>query len=188
MRGFIWRALDKARAMNLAEAGAPSPETGGGDVTRRRVLTALAGGAALAALPRWPAFAQQPSNVAIVGGGLAGLAALDMLRGQGVAATLYEARAATGGRTRSVRGIFAPNFAFDEGAQLVNTDHVDLLAMIRRFRLPMVDREAFGPNHEIQIGRNGAAFAEARLAISLRPIAARISADAARLEKLVLTK
>lgn len=180
--GFIWRALDRARGMNLAEAGAPRPESAGGDVTRRRVLTALAGGVGLAALPRWPAFAQQPSSVAIVGGGLAGLAALDTLRGHGVAATLYEARAATGGRTRSVRGVFAPNFAFDEGAQLVNTDHLDMLAMIRRFRLPMVDRQGFGPAHEIQIGRNGTAYAEARLATALRGIAARISADSARLD------
>src|SRR5205085_1152014 len=78
--GFIWRALDRARAMNLAEAGAPTPESVGGDVSRRRVLTALAGGVGLAALPRWPAFAQQPASVAIVGAGLAGLAALDMLR------------------------------------------------------------------------------------------------------------
>lgn len=179
--GFIWRALDKARAMNLAEAQAP-PAGGGGDVSRRRVLTALAGGIGLAALPRWPAFAQPPASVAIVGGGLAGLGALDLLRNRGVAATLYEARAATGGRTRSVHGVFAPGFAFDEGAQLVNTDHADLLAMIRRLRLTMVDREAFGPSHEVQIGRSGALFPEARLAQALRGIAAHITADADRLD------
>jgi monoamine oxidase len=183
MRGsFIWRALDRARAMNLAEAQAPAARSGGGDVTRRRVLTALAGGVGLAALPRWPAFAQAPASVAIVGGGLAGLAALDLLRGHGVAATLYEARAATGGRTRSVHGVFAPEFAFDEGAQLVNTDHVDMLEMIRRFRLTMVDREAFGPAHEVQIGRSGGIVPEARVASALRGIAARITADADRLD------
>src|SRR3954469_3442080 len=180
--GFIWRALDRARAMNLAEPKAPLPDAGGGDVTRRRVLTALAGGVGLAALPRWPAFAQPPANVAIVGGGLAGLAALDVLRNHGIAATLYEARAVPGGRTRSVHGVFAPEFAFDEGAQLVNTDHADLLAMIRRFRLPMVDRHAFGPSREIQIGRSGAAFPEGRLATALRGIAARIAADSRRLD------
>src|SRR3954469_14786232 len=180
--GFIWRALDRARAMNLAEPKAPLPDAGGGDVTRRRVLTALAGGVGLAALPRWPAFAQPPANVAIVGGGLAGLAALDVLRNHGIAATLYEARAVPGGRTRSVHGVFAPEFAFDEGAQLVNTDHADMLAMIRRFRLTMVDREAFGPGHEVQIGRSGGIVPEARVASALRGIAARITADADRLD------
>src|SRR5437870_5471480 len=41
MRGsIIWRALDKAREMNLAKAQASPPESGAGDVTRRRVLAA----------------------------------------------------------------------------------------------------------------------------------------------------
>jgi monoamine oxidase len=167
--------------MNHEEAEAPASGAGG-DVTRRRVLAAIAGGVGLTALPRWPAFAQAPASIAIVGGGLAGLAALDRLRGHHVAATLYEARGAAGGRTRSVHGVFAPEFAFDEGAQLVNTDHADLLAMIRRFHLTMVDREAFGPAREFQIGRSGAVFPEARLATALRGIAARISADARRLD------
>ena len=184
MRGAngIWKALERARAMNFDSEGAAA-EPGGDGITRRRVLAAIAGGVGLAALPRWPVFAQSPRSVAIVGGGLAGLAALDELRLHNVAATLYEARGATGGRTRSVRGVFAPNFAFDEGAQLVNTDHADLLGMIRRYRIRMVDRQAFGPAHEVQIGRNGAVAAEARLANALRGIAARITADADRLDR-----
>ena len=187
MRGVsgVWRALDRARAMNLAAEGRPPPvagEGGGGGITRRRVLMALAGTMGAAALPRWPAFAQGSPRVAIVGGGLAGLNALDILRRRGVEASLYEARAATGGRTRSVRGVFAGDYAFDEGAQLVNTDHADLLGLIGRFRLTLVDRHAFGANREIQIGRSGAAVAEARIAAALRPIAARIAADAARLD------
>lgn len=184
MRGMggVWRALSRARAMNLAQAGEPAPVTGGDGITRRRVLAGLAGGLGAAVLPRWPAFAQASTRVAIVGGGLAGLTALDMLRARGVDATLYEARAAAGGRTRSVRGIFADPFAFDEGAQLVNTDHEDLLRLIRRFGLRLVDRRAFGPFHEVQIGRNGLALSEARLAMQLRGIAARITADSDRLD------
>lgn len=180
--GMVWRALERARGMNLAEAGEAPPQRVSDGLSRRRVLAGLAGGGAALALPRWPAWAQRSMRVAIVGGGLAGLSALDTLRARGVDATLYEARAATGGRTRSVRGVFAERFAFDEGAQLVNTDHEDLLRLIRRFRLPMVDRRAFGPAHELQIGRNGAAVSEARLAVALRPIAARITADSDRLD------
>ena len=105
-----------------------------------------------------------------------GLAALDELRLHNVAATLFEARGATGGRTRSVQGVFAPEFAFDEGAQLVNTDHADLLGMIRRYRIRMVDRQAFGLAHEVQIGRNGAVAAEASCECAPR-ISARITAD-----------
>ena len=142
--------------MNLAEAGAPPPEPGKTDVTRRRVLAAIAGGVGLAVLPKFPAYAQSGQSVAIVGGGLAGLAALDELRRRGVDATLFEARGAAGGRTRSVQGVFADNYAFDEGGQLVNSDHADLLGMISRYRIRIVDRRAFGPSHEVQIGRNGA--------------------------------
>ena len=185
MRGAngIWRALERARAMNLAQAGAPPPEPAAADVSRRRVLAALAGGIGLAAVPRWPAFAQERQSIAIIGGGLAGLSALDTLRNQGVAATLYEARGAPGGRTRSVRGVFAEDFAFDEGGQLVNTDHLDMLGMISRYRIRTVDRHAFGPAHERQIGRSGAVVAEAQLAYALRGIAARIGADAEAVDR-----
>ena len=184
MRGIggIWRALERARAMNLAAAGEPAAIPAGDGLSRRHMLAGLAGGAASLALPRWPAFAQTPMRVAIIGGGLAGLSALDTLRARGVDAMLYEARAATGGRTRSVRGVFADTYAFDEGAQLVNSDHSDLLRLIRRFGLRLVDRRGFGPAHEVQIGRRGAALSEARLAMALRPIAARMTADSDRLD------
>jgi monoamine oxidase len=178
----VWRALDKARAMNLAERGEPAAFPGSDGLTRRRALAALAGGIGAMAMPRWPAFAAQAPRVAIVGGGLAGLSALDTLRRRGVEATLYEARGATGGRTRSVSGVFADHYAFDEGAQLVNTDHHELLELIRRYRIPLVDRQAFGRSRELQIGRSGRLVGEARLADALRGIAARITADADRLD------
>ena len=185
MRGqnFVWRALDRARAMNLAEAGEAPAAPGGDGMSRRRVLAGLAGLGGAALLPRWPAFAQSPPRVAIVGGGLAGLAALDTLRRRGVEALLYEARAAAGGRTRSVRGVFAPDFAFDEGAQLVNSDHADLLGLVSRFGLSLIDRRAFGDSHEIQIGRKAAPSARPTSPRRLRGIAARITADSDRLDR-----
>jgi monoamine oxidase len=185
MRGasMIWRALERARTMNLAAGGEPPARSGGSGISRRHVLAGLVGGAAATTLPHWPAEAQRAMRVAVVGGGLAGLTALDTLRAAGIDATLYEARGATGGRTRSVRGVFADNYAFDEGAQLVNTDHADLLGLIRRFGLTLTDRRGFGPAHELQIGRSGAALGEARLAATLRPIAAQMTADSDRLDR-----
>ena len=168
--------------MNLAADGERPTRIGADGISRRRVLAALGGGLATAVLPRFPAFAQTPPRIAIVGGGLAGLSALDTLAARGVPATLYEARAAAGGRTRSVRGVFAPDFAFDEGAQLINTDQADMLRLVRRFGLRLVDRRGFGPFHEIQIGRDGREVREAGLARALRGIAARITADSDRLD------
>ena len=184
MRGTsgIWRALERARSINLAEAGAELPVPGDGGITRRRALAALAGAAGLAACRDVPALPDSSSSVAIVGGGLAGLTALDRLRGANVGATLYEARGAVGGRTRSVRGVFAPEFAFDEGAQLVNDDHADLKNLTDRFRLTRIDRQAY-PGHELQIGGGGAVVSEGKLATALRGIAARISEDAGRVDE-----
>ncbi len=183
MRGsHVWRALERARAHNLHDNGEPPARPGKDGITRRRVLAALGGGAAALLLPRIPAFAQPPPRIVIVGGGLAGLSALDTLAARGIAATLYEARGAVGGRTRSVAGVFGEGFAFDEGGQLVNSDHADMIRLIRRFGLRMVDRKAFGAHHEVQIGRDGRAVSEARLARALRGIAARITADSDRLD------
>ncbi|MDQ8756330.1 NAD(P)/FAD-dependent oxidoreductase [Sphingosinicella sp. LHD-64] len=179
----IWRALDRARAMNLKANGEALARLGGDGITRRRVLAGLAGGAGALLLPRAPAFGQTPPRIAIVGGGLAGLSALDTLASRGVAATLHEARGAVGGRTRSVRGVFAPDYAFDEGGQLVNSDHADMIRLIRRFGIRMVDRKAFGPTHEVQIGRDSAPVEEADLARALRGIAAEITRDSDRLDR-----
>ncbi len=178
----FWAALEQARDLNLSQAGEAPAVPGRGGITRRRVLAAIGGLAGAAALPGWPAFAQPVRRVAIVGGGLAGLSALWRLRRAGVDATLYEARAAVGGRTRSVRGVFAPDYAFDEGGQLVNSDHRDMIALIGRLGLRTVDRRGFGAAREIQIGPQGRSVADAMLAQALRPIAARISADSRRLD------
>lgn len=179
----IWRALDRARAMNLREDGEAPPRPGGDGITRRRVLASLVAGAGTMLLPRVPAFAQIPPRIVVIGGGLAGLSALDTLAARGVQATLYEARAAAGGRTRSVHGVFAPDYAFDEGGQLVNSDHADMLRLVRRFGLTLVDRRGFGAVREVQIGRNGRAVNDATLARALRGIARQITADADRLDQ-----
>lgn len=184
MRGMsgIWRALDRARAMNLDAAGLPPAVPGDGRMTRRRAIAAMAGAAGLAACGDVSPMEQRDSRVVIVGGGLAGLGALDRLRRAGVPATLYEARGAVGGRTRSMKGVFAPVFAFDEGAQLVNDDHADLKTMIRRFRLSTVDRTQYLQN-ELQIGRDGNAVPDEKIAQALRGIAKAIGEDSQKIDE-----
>ena len=183
MRGLnqVWRALDQARPINLAAAGEPPALPQGAGISRRRVLAAL-GAHRRRRLPRWPAFASAPLRVAIVGGGLAGLSRSSRCA-PAASSLAYEGAAAAGGRTRSVHGVFAPDFAFDEGAQLVNSDHADLLRLIRRFDLNLVDRRAYGETHEIQIGHGGGPESEAALAASLLGIAGRITADSDRLDR-----
>lgn len=182
MRGDlrVWRALERARR---PAAGGGLAVANGYGISRRRVLGLLAAGAGAAALPD-PGWARgRPRRVAIVGGGLAGLVALRRLRAAGVEAELYEARGAVGGRTRSVSGVFGPGQAFDEGGQLVNSDHGDVIALCRRLGLRLVDREAYGPSAEVQLARSGVLADEAALAEALRPLAARIAADSDRLDR-----
>ncbi len=184
MRGslYVWQALQRARQLNTVVNGEVSPLYSAAVPTRRRVLQALA----FMALPA-PALSRSlrpaPRTIAIVGGGLAGLTALLRLKDAGVNATLFEARGATGGRTRSVSDVFAPGFAFDEGGQLVNSDHRDMHYLVARFGLTLVDRRSNTPEREIQLGRDGAIVQEALLAEALRPIAAQIATDADRLDK-----
>lgn len=87
--GPLWGLLNAARLANLADAGAPPPVAVAGGITRRRVLAALG---ATAALPLAGCFApssdKRVGRVAIIGGGLAGLVALDALTTAGVEAHL----------------------------------------------------------------------------------------------------
>lgn len=181
MRGDlgIWRALDRARALNLAGAGQRPPQMGSIGVSRRRVLKAMGAGMAVASLPS--CFSEAPRRIAVIGGGLAGVVALDRLIAKGIDATLFEARGAIGGRTRSVRGVFAPDYAFDEGGQLVNSDHAEMIALTRSLGLRLIDRKS-GTRKEIQIGRKGVVSEDA-LADDLRDIAKRITEDSDRLDK-----
>ena len=179
MRGssLVWRALEAARRTNLAAAGAPAPVKGARGATRRAVLKALAATGAAGALPQ-PAFAERAGRVAIVGGGIAGLAALDYLVEAGVDARLYEARGRTGGRMFTHK---AGDWTFEAGGQLVNTDHRDMQALAERYGVALIDRKA--EPHDTLVLADGRRVGDAALAEALRGIAEQIGRDADRLDK-----
>ena len=80
----IWRALDRARAMNLAEAGAPPPSRAAATSPAAASSPPSPAASALPPCRAGPPSRSRRQSVAIVGGGLAGLAALDELRNHGV--------------------------------------------------------------------------------------------------------
>jgi monoamine oxidase len=180
MRGSItvWRALAAARARNLADAGEAAPIPGAPGATRRALLKGIAAAGMAGALPR-PAYAFAGGRVAIIGGGIAGLSALHHLREAGVDAHVYEGRMRTGGRMFTHRP--AGGTAFEVGGQLVNTDHDDMQALCRHFKVPLVDRKA-EPHGTLILG-GGRLLGDAELAEGLRGIAAQIDEDSARLDK-----
>jgi monoamine oxidase len=181
--GLFWRALNAARAANLADAGEPPAIAASPGLTRRRLLGAMAASAALpiAGCVPLPA-AGASTRVAIIGGGLAGLVALRDLLEAGIDARLYEARGRLGGRVSTWRGGPAPA---DDGGQFINGDHADMLALARGYGLPLIDRRAMPQGR--QAGRTllidgGRVIEEAALAEDLRPLAEAIAADAAALD------
>jgi monoamine oxidase len=170
--GGIWRALAAARRAELAEAGVPLPPVVAPGITRRRLIAGLGAAATIPFWPR-PALARDGGKIAIIGGGMAGLVALDRLRAAGLDATLYEARAACGGRMRSAA--MGRDLVVDEGGQLVNSDHDLVKALCARFGLTLVDRQT-GASQDLLIGATG------NIARQLRPLATRIARDARRVD------
>lgn len=176
--GGLWRALDQARRANLEAAGASPPVRGASGITRRRLLSAMAAGAAVPLLGRTkPALARRDMRVAIVGGGLAGLVALRTLADAGISARLYEARGRLGGRVFTATGGPAPA---DDGGQFINSDHEDMLAIAKRFGLRLIDRTEL-PGRTLVIDGDRL-VPEAELVADLRAIAARIASDSEALD------
>ena len=140
--GPLWVLLNQARRANLAEQGASPPILSHEGITRRRMLAALA---ATATLPvtGWPAPSRARSSVrvAVIGGGLAGLTALDALTAAGVNAHLYEGRGRVGGRILTANNAPEPGLNIEDGGNLINSDHADMLGLAKRFAIPLIDRQ-----------------------------------------------
>ncbi len=115
-------------------ARTPAPGTGPAATVRERRLQALYSGAGL------PRVKGESPRVAVVGAGLAGLTAAYLLQQGGCHTAVFEASGRIGGRVwteRTNRGA-----VLECGAEFVDTQHVDLLALIRFLGLPMIDLQA----------------------------------------------
>lgn len=102
--------------------------------TRREFLGMAAAGLALAPLGARAAAGGGGPRVAIVGGGLAGLACADQLQRNGLVARLYDANGRLGGRCFSNRSL-VPGMACENGGELIDTGHKTMLAYANEFGL-----------------------------------------------------
>jgi monoamine oxidase len=123
-------------------------------VSRREFLkrAGVAGAAAAAgplALGR-PARAAAAPRIAIIGGGIAGLAAALTLQDNGVPADVYESSARVGGRMHSDWQEFGHDFWGGQQAELcgelIDSNHKTILQLARRFNLATVDLIGAQPN------------------------------------------
>ena len=81
-------------------------------------------------------------TVAIVGGGLAGLACADRLRARGVSANVYEATGRVGGRCSTLRGFFgtpAGSQVAELGGEFIDTTHQTMRQYATEFGLARED-------------------------------------------------
>jgi monoamine oxidase len=182
MRGslIVRRALEQARREQRQATGLAPPLRGTSGIGRRALLKLMAAAAGTAALPLASCSRGSSREVAIVGGGLAGLTALRTLTEAGVPARLYEGRRRLGGRVFT-RTDFPIGGAWVEmGGQLVNSDHADMLALAEAYDLPLIDGHALGGID--QAVRGGQLLAQDALAAALAPIAAQIAEDSERLD------
>ncbi|HEY9881363.1 MAG TPA: FAD-dependent oxidoreductase [Leptolyngbyaceae cyanobacterium] len=184
------RTFQQAHLANLQAQGVdPSPVKRSTDWTRRRFVrtAALAGGSAIATRTlahSKVAWGNQSPRIAIVGGGIAGLHAAYQLKKAGLQAIVHEARTRLGGRMQTVTGAVGPGLVSEVGGQLINTDHLDMLALVEDFGLTLFDRAedaAQSPFPETAFYFGGQHRSEAEVAEKLRPLARQIAADAIRL-------
>ena len=79
-------------------------------------------------------------DVAIVGGGLAGLRCADVLVERGLDVVVLEARDRVGGRVFSHR--FSDGQTCERGAEFIDSNHAEVLALVARLGLALTDRTA----------------------------------------------
>jgi monoamine oxidase len=178
---IVRRALERARRRQRQVSGMPPPMSGPSGIGRRTLLKLMAAAAGSAALPLAACRKRDGSGeVAIVGGGLAGLVALRTLTAAGIPARLFEARRRIGGRVFTRTDLPIEGAWVEMGGQLVNSDHADMIALAQAYSLPLIDTRELGGTD--QVVRDRQLVAEARLADALGPIAAQIAEDSERLD------
>ncbi|MBV8197141.1 MAG: FAD-dependent oxidoreductase, partial [Candidatus Eremiobacteraeota bacterium] len=111
----------------------------------------LGGLAAAALIPQFTACgssnARGRERVAIVGAGIAGLTTALYLRDAGIESTIYESSRRVGGRMHSERSYWNDRQHTEWCGAMVDTYHVNIHRLARRFGLPLLNTYAARPPH-----------------------------------------
>lgn len=190
---MLAKAMEKALTLERNPNRFPNPadlEAHLHDRSRRRFIQQLAvGGLALysgallpgCGIPGRMKNAEGGPRVAILGAGIAGLNCAYQLRKKGYTATVYEASERIGGRMFSSNKVLGHGLVTELGAEFIDSDHKDMLSLVKEFKLDMLDMQA--KSEQGLIGEtaflNGKLYTEAEVLEVFRGIAPRIARDAA---------
>jgi monoamine oxidase len=186
------RILHQAHCQNTNQNPHTKEASRTSQYKRRKFLKmgALAGSAAIAttAIPfiKTAESRTTPPKIAIVGGGIAGLNAAYQLNKAGLEATVYEAKSRVGGRIRSVTGVIGAKLVTDLGGSFINSNHADMLALVKEFKLTLFKRAEATANSPFPPEGyffDGQLYSEVEVAEKLRPLARQIVNDADLLEQ-----
>jgi monoamine oxidase len=145
----------------------------------RRQLLAVSASAALAGLGVAHARSSGGTpRIAIVGGGLAGLYAAYRLQRAGYLATIYEGASRIGGRVYTARDLLGPRLTTELGGEFIDSNHLDMLALAKRFGLELLDMQSTGERTlRDAYFFGGRHYRPAQVVEAFRPLAARMEAD-----------
>ena len=157
-------------------------------ISRRRFAGNMAKAGALVAATGFynacnPANKKTQPSIAIVGAGIAGLHAAYLLKQAGFTAQLYEASGRIGGRIFSVPEVMGRGLWTEMGGEFIDTDHTDMLNLVKHFKLPTIDRKA---PPELSLREYAYYFNKTHYQLkdvmdALRPVTAQIKKDIASL-------
>jgi monoamine oxidase len=152
-------------------------------MTRRGLLAgALAGGLAM---PACADRGQDGLPIVVIGAGVSGLTAALTLQDLGATVEVYEASRRLGGRVHTVSDEFAQGVQTEYGAEFIDAAHTDMLALVRRFDLPLTalaDAPA-GPAPASAFYLAGSRQSGQRLTALLAPLRARLQRESQRLDE-----
>jgi monoamine oxidase len=118
-----------------------------------------------------PAAPRRPARVGIVGGGIAGLVGALTLHEAGQACTVFEASTRSGGRMHSLAGWWPQGQTSEWGGEFIDTQHLVLRGLARRFGLPLDDvNRAYPPNSRNTAWFLGGYYRDAELVADLQPV------------------
>lgn len=162
-------------------ASGAARESAEGRSSRRRFIggaLAMPAGAALASLPRVARATGDRRHVAIVGAGISGLVAALTLHEAGLTPTIYEASGRSGGRIHTNRAGWFGDQTAEWCGELIDSSHVTMLALAKRFGLALTDVLAGTPRGaQYTIVFDGVYYPVAQAARDFSPVFAQLKAQ-----------